>query len=150
MDEFMMFDYAWTAEEVDGVFAASKNYLSGDGAVALASFGRLNVSSIRGFDGTVTGDGVVGFGDDAVVDFGDATAPLVLFDHPFALGKNVTISTTATQDRHLIAKASSFTGVDNLQTWTATVGNREYYFRISADGTELYLTIQSGSLLMFR
>ena len=116
---------------VDGVFAASKNY-----SFNLTS-GRFVVGST--FTGTRDYYGL-----------GDATAPLVLFDHPFALGKNVTISTTATQDRHLIAKASSFTGVDNLQTWTATVGNREYYFRISADGTELYLSIQSGSLLMFR
>ena len=125
--------------------------LSGDGTVALAPYGRLNVSAIRGFDGTVTGDGVVGFGDNAVIDFGDATAPLVLFeDYPFALGTNVTISTTVTQSRHLIARAASFTDADNLQTWTATVGNREYYFFLSSDGKELYLSIQSGSLLIFR
>ena len=124
--------------------------LSGTGSVEIEPMAQLNVSSINGFSGTVSGAGYVGFGDNADIDFGDATAPLVIFDHPFALGKNVTISTTTTQARHLIARASSFIGTDNLRTWTATVGNREYYFLLSSDGTELYLSIQSGSLLIFR
>ncbi len=124
--------------------------LSGMGSVEIEPMAQLNVSSINGFSGSVSGSGYIGFGDDAVIDFGDATAPLVLFDHPFALGKNVTINTTATQARHLIARASSFIGTDNLRTWTATVGNREYYFLLSSDGKELYLSIQSGSLLIFR
>ena len=125
--------------------------LSGSGAIEIMSFGRLNLFAAGGgFSGTVTGDGVIGVADDAVIDFGDGSVPFIDIDHPFALGSNVTVDTTLTQGRKCIAKAESFLDVANLETWTATIGQREYRFFLSSDGTELYLSIQSGSILIFR
>ena len=124
--------------------------LSGAGSVTLAPYARLNLSAPGGFTGTVTGDGVVGIADNAVVEFGDGSAPLIDIDHPFALGANVTVNTTATQGRNLIVRASSFTGVENLETWTAEVGNRTYSFVVSQDGTELSLSMISQTILLIR
>ena len=122
--------------------------LSGAGTVALASFGRLNVSGVGDFSGTVTGDGLVGIADGATLEFGDGSSPLLAIDRPLALGANVTINTTATQGRLLLAEAESFIDTDNLATWTATVGNRTYKVAVSQDGTELYLSIQNGTVLI--
>ena len=124
--------------------------LSGEGTVEILPFGRLNVSGVGDFSGTVAGEGLVGIADGAVIEFGDGTSPLLSLNRPIALGANVTINTTVTQGLHLIAEASSFTGVENLASWTATVGSREYHLRISTDGTKLYFSIQSGTVLMFK
>ena len=124
--------------------------LSGAGSVTLAPYARLNLSAPGGFTGTVTGEGVVGIADNAVVEFGDGSAPLIDIDHPFTLGANVTVNTTATQGRNLIVRAPSFTGVENLETWAAEVGNRTYSFVVSRDGTELSLSMISPTILLLR
>ena len=124
--------------------------LSGAGSVTLAPYARLNLSAPGAFTGTVTGEGVVGVADNAVVEFGDGSAPLIDIDHPFALGTNVVLSTTATQGRNLIVEAESFTGTENLATWTATTDGRDYRLVLSEDGTKLYLAMQSGTILLFR
>lgn len=124
--------------------------LSGAGAIEIASIGRLNVSSVNGFSGTVTGKGLVGVADGAVVEFGDGSQPLLSLDRPLALGANVTVNTTARAGRRLIARASSFVDTDNLSSWTATVGGREYRFAVSTDGKELYLLMRSGLMLIVR
>ena len=124
--------------------------LSGNGTVALATFGRLNVSGVGDFNGTVTGDGLVGVADGATLEFGDGSSPLLAIDRPFALGANVTVNTTATSGRLLIARASSFLEAENLESWTATVGNKDYRFAVSTNGTELYLLMTNGTMLFFR
>ena len=124
--------------------------LSGAGTVELSPIGRLNVSSVNGFAGTVTGDGLVGVADNAVVEFGDGSQPLLVLDRPLALGSNVTVNTTVHAGKHLIARATSFLDADNLASWTATVGGREYRFAVSTDGTELYLLMRSGLMLILR
>ena len=124
--------------------------LSGSGAVDVAQFGRLNVSAISSFNGTVSGAGKVGVADNAVIDFGDGSQPLITLDGPFTIGANVTVNTTATQGRFLFAEAESFTGAENLSSWTATVGNRPYGFIVSSDGTKIYLSMQSCTMLLFR
>ena len=124
--------------------------LSGAGTVAISPLGRLNVSSVNGFAGTVTGDGLVGVADNAVVEFGDGSSPLLVLDRPLALGANVTVKTTARMGKRLIARATSFVGAENLATWTATTGGREYRFAVSTDGTELYLLLQSGMMLILQ
>ncbi len=123
--------------------------ISGAGAVAIASFARLNISGVGDFSGTVTGEGLVGIADGATVEFGDGTSPLLRIARPFALGADVTINTTATQGRLLLAEAESFIGVENLATWTATIDNRPYKVVVSPDGTKLNLSIQSGTILIF-
>ena len=122
--------------------------LSGSGDVEIAPLARLNLTGASGFDGTVSGEGVVGIADGATLDFGDGTSPLFDIDVPLALGANVTVNTTATQGRLLLAEAPSFLGTENLSSWTATVGDRQYSFAISSDGTKLYLSIQSGTVLI--
>ncbi len=124
--------------------------LSGAGSVTLAPYARLNLSAPGDFTGTVTGEGVIGVADNAVVEFDEGSAPLIVLNYPFALGENVTLNTTATQGRSLIVEAESFTGVENLETWSPTVGGRPCKFVISQDGTKLYLSIQSGTLLIIQ
>ena len=122
--------------------------LSGAGDVEIAPLARLNLTGTSGFSGTVSGEGVIGIADGATLDFGDGTSPLFDIDVPLALGANVTVSTTATQGRLLIAQATSFAGAENLASWTATVGDRKYSFVVSSDGKKLYLSIQSGTVLI--
>ena len=123
--------------------------LFGSGTVEIKSLGRLNLSAAGGdFSGTVTGEGLIGIADDAVIEFGDGTSPLLRIDRPIALGANVTINTTATQGRLLLAEAESFIGVENLATWTATIDNKPYKVVVTPDGTKLNLTIQSGTILI--
>jgi hypothetical protein len=123
--------------------------LSGAGAVTIASGSRLNITGNRGFAGTLAGEGIVGIADNAVLDFGDGTAPLIVLDRPLALGANVSVNTTATEGRLLIAQAPSFTGAANLASWTATVNNWPSHFVVSFDGKKLYLSVQNASLLLF-
>ena len=122
--------------------------LSGAGSVEIKSFGRLNVSSVNGFSGTVTGDGLIGIADGATLEFGDGSSPLLEINRPLALGANVTVNTTATNGRFLLALAPSFIDADNLASWTATVGNRKYLFAVSTNGTELYLLMTNGTVII--
>ena len=124
--------------------------LSGDGDVEISPLGRLNLSSPSGFGGSVSGGGVVGIADGATLDFGDGTRPIISSDGPLALGANVTLNTTATQGRHVIAQAASFTDAENLATWTATVGNRPYSLAFYEDGTQLCLVMRMSTVLFFR
>ncbi len=39
---------------------------------------------------------------------------------------------------------------ENLSSWTATVADRPYSFVLSPDGTKLYLSMQSCSIVFFR
>ena len=123
--------------------------LSGAGAVNIALGSRLNITGNRGFSGTLAGEGTVGVADNAVLDFGNGTAPLIVLDRPLVLGANVSVRTTATEGRLLIAQAPSFTGTENLASWTATVNNWPSHFVISFDGNKLYLSVQNASLLLF-
>ena len=123
--------------------------LSGAGAVEIASGARLNLAGNRGFSGTLAGDGIVGIADNAVLDFGDGSTPLIAIDRPIVLGANVSVNTTATEGRLLIAQAPSFIGVENLASWTATINNWPSHFIVSFDGTKLYLSVQNASLLLF-
>lgn len=119
--------------------------LSGAGSVEIAPLGRLNVASSEGFTGTVTGEGLVGFADDAVLDFGDGTTPLLDIDHPIALGTNVTVNANVRRGKPIIAHGTSFVGVENLDSWTAVLpGDRKYRFVISQNGTELRLAVPTG------
>ena len=125
--------------------------LSGAGAVDIAPFARLNLAGTRGFTGSVTGDGVVGIADNAVLDFGDGSAPLIDIDVPLALGANVTVRTTALNDRFRLASASMITGAENLATWTvADIGDRPYSFMITSDGKNLDLSLVSSMFIIFR
>ncbi|MBQ6137252.1 MAG: LamG domain-containing protein, partial [Kiritimatiellae bacterium] len=124
--------------------------LSGAGSVEIAPLGRLNVSSTDGFSGTVAGTGAIGFADNAELDIGDGSRPLVDIDSSFALGANVNVTTTARAGKILIASVKDFTGVENLETWTATLpGNRRYRFAVMDDGN-LYMILDFGLRLIVR
>ncbi|MBO4708404.1 MAG: hypothetical protein J5727_01350, partial [Kiritimatiellae bacterium] len=115
------------------------------GSVEIAPLGRLNVASSEGFAGTVTGEGLVGFADNAVLDFGDGASPLLSVEHPVALGTNVTVNATVRRGRHLIARGTSFVGAENLETWTASLpGDRKYRFVLARQGKDLYLVVSTG------
>lgn len=125
--------------------------ISGAGSIEIAPLARLNVSSADGFNGTVTGSGLVGVADGAVLDFGDGTSPLLALDRPLALGANVTVGCTAKSGRLLLARAASFADAANLETWTAALpGGRVAKFKIANNGTELYLCASSGLMLILR
>ncbi len=125
--------------------------ISGAGSIEIAPLARLNVSSADGFTGTVTGQGLVGIADGAVVDFGDGSSPLLVLDRPLALGANVTVGCTAKSGTMLLARAASFADAANLATWTAVLpGGREAKFKIANNGTELYLSASSGFMLVIR
>ena len=128
--------------------------LSGAGTVEVASQGRLNVVTTSGFSGSLAGEGALGFADGATLDIGDGSAPLVSVDFPFAVGTNVTVSTTARSGRYLIAHAASFADTANLSTWTATIvgGRKGKFFVASANGggKDLYLAVDSGLIFVLR
>ena len=125
--------------------------ISGAGSVEIAPLARLNVASVDGFTGTVSGQGLVGIADGASVDFGDGTSPLLVLDRPLALGANVTVNCTAKSGRLLLARAASFADAANLATWTAVLpGGRESKFKIANNGTELYLSAATGFTLVIR
>ena len=125
--------------------------ISGAGSIEIAPLARLNVSSAAGFTGTVTGSGLVGVADGAVLDFGDGTSPLLALDRPLALGANVTVGCTAKSGRLLLARAASFADAANLETWTAALpGGRVAKFKLANNGTELYLCASSGLKLILR
>ena len=126
--------------------------ISGAGNIEIASMGRLNVSGVSSFSGTVTGGGALGFADNSVLDFGDGSMPLLdVDDYPIVLGANVTVTSTARAGKLLLASASSFVGAENLESWTASLpGDRNYSFVISQDGTELYLKMPVGFMMIVR
>ena len=125
--------------------------ISGAGSIEIAPLARLNVASVEGFTGTVSGQGLVGIADNAVLDFGDGTSPLLVLDRPLALGANVTVGCTAKNGKMLLARAASFADAANLATWTAVLpGGREGKFKIANNGTELYLDASSGFMLIIR
>lgn len=124
--------------------------LSGAGVVRLAHNARLNVMSTEGFTGTVAGEGRIGIADGAALDFGGGSSPVVDVDHPVELGANVTVRTTVRSGNFLVARASSFVGVENLEGWTATIGGPRYRFVLSADGTSIYLRIDTGFRVLIR
>lgn len=125
--------------------------LSGSGAVEIAPLASLTVNSaLSAFDGTVSGDGPLAIADGATIDFGGGSVPAFNVSCPLALGENVTMNTTVVSGNFLLARASSFVGVENLESWTATVGNRRYRFVVSADGTSLYLRIDTGLHIIVR
>lgn len=125
--------------------------ISGAGSIEIAPLARLNVASVEGFTGTVSGQGLVGIADNAVLDFGDGTSPLLVLDRPLALGANVTVGCTAKNGKMLLARAASFADAANLATWTAVLpGGREGKFKIANNGTELYLSAATGFTLVIR
>lgn len=122
--------------------------LSGAGTVDIAPLARLNVTSSKGFTGSVTGSGVIGVAD-SELEFGDGSQPLLSIDASLDLGGNVVVNTTVRAGRYLLAHAQSFTGVENLATWTATVADgRSYKFIVY--GTDLYLVVDSGFVFILR
>ena len=127
--------------------------LSGEGSIMLAPHAKLNVSGASGFSGTMTGDGAFGFADGAVLDFGDGSAPILVVDHPVTLGENVTVNATARGGRLVVARASSFVDVENLESWNAELPNNRQYSFVIVDvenGQELQLVIPSGFLMILR
>ena len=125
--------------------------LSGAGDVEIAPLARLNIASAGGFAGTVTGGGLVGIADGATLEFGDGSSPLFDIDCTLALGANVTVNTTARAGRLLLAEAASFSGAENLESWTATTPSGVHaHFVLSPDGTKLYLSMPQGTVVFFR
>ncbi len=127
--------------------------LSGEGSITLAPHAKLNVSGASGFSGTMTGDGAFGFADGAVLGFGDGSTPILVVDHPVTLGENVTVNATARGGRLVVARASSFVDVENLESWNAELPNNRQYSFVIVDvenGKELQLVIPSGFLMILR
>ncbi len=125
--------------------------LSGAGDVEIASLARLNLAGTSGFEGAVTGDGVVGIADGATLEFGDGTSPLFGIDCALAIGENVTVHTTVRTGRLLLAEAESFTDAENLSSWTATVpAGVQAHFVLSSDGKKLYLSMPQGLVIYFQ
>ena len=125
--------------------------LSGAGAVEIAPLASLTVNSpLSGFSGTATGEGTLAIAEGATLDIGDGSAPAFNVTCPIAIGENVTVRTTERAGKLLVARASSFVGVENLSSWT--FDGRSYSF-VVVDGTgckELYLKISTGLMLFVR
>lgn len=60
----------------------------------------------------------------------------------------MTVNTTGKAGNLLIARASSFVGAENLESWTAQLDGRNYRFVVSGNG--LYLRIESGLHIIVR
>ena len=119
--------------------------LSGAGSVEILPNSRLNIASSDGFTGAITGAGVAGFADGAELDLGDGSKPILDVDLAVVLGADVNITTTSRSGRILLARASSFVGAENLESWTASVpGNRRFRFLFGGNGMELYLIVSTG------
>ena len=125
--------------------------LSGAGAIEIEPLARLNVSGVDGFSGTASGEGTLVIADGATLAIGDGSVPAFDVSCPLTLGEDVTVSTTVSGGKLLVARAPSFVGVENLSSWTASLpGDRNYSFVISQDRTRLYLNISTGFMLIIR
>ena len=58
------------------------------------------------------------------------------------------MNTTVVSGNFLLARASSFVGAENLESWTAQLDGCNYRFVVSGNG--LYLRIESGLHVIVR
>ena len=125
--------------------------LSGAGTVDVATLGSLAVAKLDGFSGTVTGAGVLGIADDAVIEFGDGSNPVVDAAGTVSLGSNVTVNATFTYGRCDLLRATSFVGLENLATWrVALPGGRGGSLGLSKDGYSIVVKTPRGCAIFIR
>lgn len=125
--------------------------LSGAGTVDVAALGSLAVAKLDGFSGTVTGTGVLGIADDAVIEFGDGSTPVVDAVGTVSLGSNVTVNATFTNGRCDLMRAASFVGLENLATWRVVLpGGREASLGLSKDGYSIVVKTPRGCAIFIR
>ena len=125
--------------------------LSGAGTVDVAALGSLAVAKLDGFSGTVTGTGVLGIADDAVIEFGDGSTPVVDAAGTVSLGSNVTVNATFADGRCDLLRAASFVGLENLATWRVVLpGGREASLGVSKDGYSIVVKTLRGCVIFIR
>lgn len=125
--------------------AETVSSIAGAGDVEISSLASLSVGRIAGFSGQVTGLGVLRLSDDAAIEFGDGSSPVIRSEGTVALGANVCIRSmpSLSPGNYALVEAGAFSGTENLSTWRLT-GGREAWFRISADGKRLSIKIPQG------
>ena len=126
----------------------SVSSLSGAGTVDVTPLGSLAVAKFDGFFGAVTGCGAFGIADNAAIEFGDGSTPVIDAAGTVALGANVTVNATFTEGKHDLIRAASFAGLKNLATWRAVLpGGREAILAVSRDGKSIVMKVQKGFVL---
>ena len=126
--------------------------LSGAGDVEIAPLGRLSVEKVADFTGSVAGAGALGIADNAVLEFGDGSSPVLVSEGTIALGANVTVNAVLGEGRQFtLATAASFTGIENLSTWKWSNNGvlKAARFKVSPDGKSLRLSRISGMVISF-
>ena len=126
--------------------------LSGAGDVEIAPLGRLSVEKVADFTGSVAGAGALGIADNAVLEFGDGSSPVLVSEGTIALGANVTVNAVlGAGNRFTLATAASFTGIENLSTWKWSNNGvlKDARFKVSPDGKSLRLSRISGMVISF-
>jgi len=117
--------------------------LTGGGNVSITTNASLTVSAVSNFTGTVTGTGTLGIADGAVLAFGDGSSPVLTVSGTVALGSDVEVS-AATGSGTLI-RAGSFTGVENLDSWT---GSQSVRFKVVSDGGGMSLRLVPTGMMV--
>ena len=125
--------------------------LSGAGTVDVAALGSLAVAKLVGFSGAVTGEGVLGIADNAVIEFGDGSSPVVDATGTVALGSNVTVNATFTDGNHELFRATSFVGLEHLATWRVALPvGRGASLGLSKDGQSIVVKAQRSFVIFIK
>ena len=127
--------------------------LSGAGDVEIAPLGRLSVARVADFTGAVGGVGALGIADNAVLEFGDGSSPVLVSEGTIALGANVTVNAVlGAGNRFTLATAASFTGIENLSTWKWSNNGvlKDARFKVSPDGKSLTMSRGAGTMIIVR
>ena len=127
--------------------------LSGAGDVEIAPLGCLSVAKVADFSGTVAGAGALGIADNAVLEFGDGSSPVLVSEGAIALGANVTVNAVfGDGNSFTLATAGFFTGIENLSTWKWSKNGvlTEVRFKVSSDGKSLTMSRVIGVTISIR
>jgi len=82
-----------------------------------------------------------------VLEFGDGSSPVLTTEGTVALGANVTVEATMRNGTKALIRAGSFTGVENLDSWT---DSHKVRFAVSDDGKTLKMSVANGLMVIFR
>ena len=127
--------------------------LSGAGDVEIAPLGRLSVARVADFAGAVAGAGALGIADNAVLEFGDGSSPVLVSEGTIALGADVTVNAVFGEgNRFTLATAASFAGIENLSTrkWSKNGVLNKVRFKVSPDGKILTMCRETGTTIIVR
>ncbi|MBQ7188352.1 MAG: laminin G domain-containing protein [Kiritimatiellae bacterium] len=126
--------------------------LAGAGKVNLAPLASFTVAKVADWTGTLAGLGTLDIADNATLDFGDGSSPLLVAEGAITLGANVRVQTTASGGNYPLLRADSFSGMENLTRWTVVTptGVRTATFSQSSDGKSIQMVISQGTIITIR